>query len=381
MAIKKYQKNRSTYFRVYVQARGKTIKRIRLQKMVYGIKTLAAARREEKRLIRDLTTKVAKLEGKGLCWSEVIDLWEKAGAKGHLGGSANRYSIRDHFARIRRYTKPWMKQVASELTRGDGRRVLRWAKEQGASYALLLKLKSSINLVYTWGIEEGLIRSDQQVVNHSPVFGLSIGEKAEKTPPILTLDEVRKLLYEAKRREHPWFAHWAFAILTGMRSGELYALEWRDVDEEHGIIRVSKSYNQRSKSIKTTKNGRWRNVNISAQLKEILNYIRTHGADPQFVLHRLPNWREGLASKILRMFLKQIGIEKHVVFHTLRACFATHLLATGAEPMKVMRMGGWSDLKTFQIYIRMAGIDVKGVSDALDVLPRISGNVLSINGH
>lgn len=37
--------------------------------------------------------------------------------------------------------------------------------------------------------------------------------------------------------------------------------------------------------------------------------------------------------------------------------------------MKVMKMGGWSDLKTFQIYVRMAGVDVKGVSDPLDVLP------------
>lgn len=47
--------------------------------------------------------------------------------------------------------------------------------------------------------------------------------------------------------------------------------------------------------------------------------------------------------------------------------------------MRVMRMGGWSDLKTFQIYLRMAGIDVKGVSDALDILPTENfDNVLSI---
>lgn len=67
-----------------------------------------------------------------------------------------------------------------------------------------------------------------------------------------------------------------------------------------------------------------------------------------------------------------------VAFHTLRACFATHLLATGAGPLKVMRMGGWSDLKTFQIYLRMAGVDVKGVSDGLDVMPhgRLTENVV-----
>jgi site-specific recombinase XerD len=80
------------------------------------------------------------------------------------------------------------------------------------------------------------------------------------------------------------------------------------------------------------------------------------------------------------MFLQRIGIEKAVVFHTLRACFATHLLSTGVESLKVMRMGGWSDLKTFQIYLRMSGIDVKGVAEGLDVLPVniVSDNVVSL---
>lgn len=109
-------------------------------------------------------------------------------------------------------------------------------------------------------------------------------------------------------------------------------------------------------------------------------YLRNSDPNSKYVLPRLTGWTGGSAGKILRMFLERIGIEKHVTLHTLRACFATHLLATGAEPMKVMRMGGWSDLKTFQIDIRMAGVDVKGVSDALDVLPTASiKNVLSLH--
>ena len=54
------------------------------------------------------------------------------------------------------------------------------------------------------------------------------------------------------------------------------------------------------------------------------------------------------------MFLDHIGIKKDVVFHTLRACFATHLLSTGVEPLKVMRM---------------SGVDVRGVAEGLQVLP------------
>lgn len=61
--------------------------------------------------------------------------------------------------------------------------------------------------------------------------------------------------------------------------------------------------------------------------------------------------------------MESIGIHKEIVFRTLRACFATHLLSMGVEPLKVMRMGGWSDLKTFQIYLRLSGVDVKGVAE------------------
>lgn len=32
-------------------------------------------------------------------------------------------------------------------------------------------------------------------------------------------------------------------------------------------------------------------------------------------------------------------------------------------------MGGWADFKTFQIYVRMAGVDVKGVTDDFRVTP------------
>lgn len=48
--------------------------------------------------------------------------------------------------------------------------------------------------------------------------------------------------------------------------------------------------------------------------------------------------------------------------------------------MKVMRMGGWNDLKTFQIYLRMSGVDVKGIAVALNVIPQkdVTENVIPL---
>lgn len=379
MAIIEYQKNGKNVFKVYVQFRGKTLKRIRLQKVLYDIETLAAARREERRLLKELAEKLAKLEGKGLLWSEVIERWENAGYHNLLGTKLNRFSITDHVNRLKRYTKPWLKLVASDLNKADGRRILISAETEGSSTSLMNKIKSSINLVYNWGVEEGLIQG-QNISDKSPIYGLGIGNKEEKIKPILTIDEVRKFLLEAKIHQHPWYPIWAFAVLTGMRSGELMALEWGDIDQENGIIRVSKSFNKRMKATKCPKNGTWRNVDINPQLADLLRSLRLERRNETHVLPNFSEWKNGQAGVVLRLFLERTGINKPVVFHTLRACFATHLLSTGVEPLKVMRMGGWSDLKTFQIYLRMSGVDVRGVAQGLDVLPAkdVGSNVVSI---
>lgn len=379
MAIIEYQKNGKNVFKVYVQFRGKTIKRLRVQKVIYNIESLAVARREERRLIKELAEKLAKLEGKGLLWSEVIEHWENAGYHNLLSSKLNRFTISDHVNRLKRYTKPWLKMTASELNRADGRRILSYAEKKGASIGLIKQIKSSINLVYTWGFEEGWIQGNG-ISGKSPVFGLGVDKKEEKIKPILNIDEVRKLLFEAKIQQHPWYPIWAFAVLTGMRSGELMALEWGDIDEENGIIRVSKTYNKRLNATKCPKNGTWRNVDINTQLANLIAELKRERSNEERVLPQFSEWKNGQGGRILRMFLMRIGVEKNVVFHTLRACFATHLLSTGVEPLKVMRMGGWSDLKTFQIYLRMSGVDVRGVAEALDVLPSSSDsdNVVSL---
>lgn len=368
MAIIEYQKNGKNVFKVYVQFRGKTIKRLRVQKVLYNIESLAVARREERRLIKELAEKLAKLEGKGLLWSEVLERWENAGYHNQLNSKINRFTISDHVNRLKRYTKPWLNATASDLSRADGRRILTYAESKGASVGLIKQIKTSINMVYTWGFEEGLIQG-ASVSGKSPVYGLGIDKKEEKIKPILTIDEVRKFLLEAKIHQHPWYPIWAFAVLTGMRSGELMALEWGDIDDENGIIRVAKSFNKRLNATKCPKNGTWRNVDISSQLVKLIAELKRERRNERHVLPQFPEWKNGQGGKILRMFLERIGIRKEVVFHTLRACFATHLLSTGVEPLKVMRMGGWSDLKTFQIYLRMSGVDVRGVAEALDVLP------------
>ncbi len=88
------------------------------------------------------------------------------------------------------------------------------------------------------------------------------------------------------------------------------------------------------------------------------------------MLPRLSRWNCGNQATVLRKFCESNGLPS-IRFHTLRACFATQLLRNGVEAAKVMKVCGWRDLSTMQHYVRLAGIEVSGVTDRITVLPSL----------
>lgn len=154
-------------------------------------------------------------------------------------------------------------------------------------------------------------------------------KEIERVPEILSIDQIKRLLRTAKDTKHAWYPVWAVALLTGMRNGELFALTWSDVDLENKIITLSRSYNSRTRSFKSTKSGSWRQISISPELE---------------------------------LILKELKLSAH----------------NRAEVLP--RLSGWKDLETMQIYIRLAEIEVQGVTDQLKLLPerKIMGKVVGL---
>lgn len=98
----------------------------------------------------------------------------------------------------------------------------------------------------------------------------------------------------------------------------------------------------------------------------------------EFFLPRLIDWRKRYQAKCLKIFCRSIGLPE-IKFHTLRACFATQLIGSGVEPIKVMKICGWKDLKTMSYYLRLSCIDEKGVTEGLNFLPRLGDNIISLH--
>ncbi len=361
-------------FSVYVNMRSRPMPHLRFQKRVMGLKTMTEAIRTEKALVKELTMKVAQGEGHGFTWRMVVDKWAAfVDSPYFMDRQYNPSTVTDYISMMKTWTKDWLDKPAAQISRGDGREVLDKVLSQGRSKAFQKRLKNTINMIFNWGIESKIIRG----VTHSPVFGLKIVLKQDKKPEILTLDEIRHLLREARDRNHPWYSIWAMALLTGMRNGELFALKWSDVDLEKGLITVQRSYNKRAKEFKSTKAGYWRTVPISDELNDLLLDLRRHvvGGDTRnsdgagFVLRRLEPWLQGQQARVLKEFCSEISIPE-IKFHTLRACFATQLLSDGVEMSKLMKIGGWRDIKTVQVYLRLAGVDERGATDGLRFLSK-----------
>jgi integrase len=118
-------------------------------------------------------------------------------------------------------------------------------------------------------------------------------------------DVIIKAFYEADK---PATRHVAplveFLFLTGCRSGEAFALEWKDVflGRDKNYIRFSKSYNGRLKNTQVTKTGETRLFKIYPKLNKLLLRIKPENAKPTDLVFTQVNGKQWYIGQLAKLW-------------------------------------------------------------------------------
>lgn len=315
------------------------------------LKTETEARRKEMELVAKLDRKLQETIKPRL--SKVIDeALDNCIATGMYANTVNiyKYCLYAHIMPM------WGHKRIEEITTDQIRSYIISLRET-KSVSHQKNILKYIRMVFKFAHEKGYINR-----NPTPQMKFRIVTKIKKC---LNLEQIRHFLNKAKDMSSEWYPVWTVAIYTGMRNGELYALTWDKVDLENRLIKVDTAWNNKD-GFKSTKSGDDRMVEIAPNLLPILKELKLAKDNHPFVLPRIPKWDDGYQSEALRHFLIGTGLPA-IRFHDLRASWATVMMANGVEPIKVMAMGGWKDIKTMMIYMRKAGLDIRGTTDNLDL--------------
>jgi integrase len=348
MAINPYSENGTKLYEVYLNGFDSAGRRIQRRKR--GIETLKKAENIEFEMKRDLAK--LKEEPVPFRFGEWFDECMK-----RMRLEFMPTTIAGYESQVVKWIHPhWKDTEINSITRADVYDLIFHKCEEISTHITRLNLLKRLRRIFQMAVEEGHLE-------RNPTLGIKI-RVAEVEQKVLTTTEVETFLREAKLCYHRFYPVWAMALMTGMRSGELYALKWADIDFDGRTISVSKAWNSKC-GITPTKTRRSRVVPMSDDLVAFLKERKLkHGTEGEFVLPRLKEWTDGEQARVTREFCEGLGITS-VKFHDLRATFITSLLARGESLARVMSIVGHSELKTTNGYLRKAGVDVMGGTDKL----------------
>jgi integrase len=139
---------------------------------------------------------------------------------------------------------------------------------EGLSRATLSLIRSPISGIFTHAIDDELIETN-------PVKELSISTRGTKDDiEPLTEEEAKKLLHQATVfMSGYYYPHLLCLLRSGIRLGELTALQWQNIDYEKMQMEIRQS--ARRSRVTDTKNRRRRRVDMTPHLTETLKKWET----------------------------------------------------------------------------------------------------------
>jgi len=223
--------------------------------------------------------------------------------------------------------------------------------ERGKSPSTVHRVRASISAFFAFLIYQGAVK-----VN--PACGAGVTPLSKKLPQVLTTAEVEKLLslpMDASPKNLRDKTMLEILYATGIKAGELIALNVDDVNVQLGFVNCRSLNSQRL-------------IPIYPQAAKLLEaylqtgrpcFLQTADEHALFLNHSGARITRQGFWKIVKAYAQKAQIKKDITPQMLRHSFALHLFENGADLQSIQEMLGHSSLSSTQIYARILKNNLK----------------------
>ena len=194
--------------------------------------------------------------------------------------------------------------------------------------------------------------------------GMTTVREPHKVPVVLSPEEVARLLDAASGIKYR--AALSVAYGAGLRAAEVVSLKLADIDSKRMVIRVEQGKGRKD-----------RYAMLSLDLLELLRAWWRAGRETGVMLpggwlfpgqNPVNHLTARQLSRIFHSAKDAAGIDKKVSLHTLRHCFATHLLEQKVDIRVIQVLLGHTKLNTTAHYSQVDSSTLKSVKSPLELL-------------
>ncbi len=318
--------------------------------------------------------------------------------------------VLDERQTVGQYLEGWLETVRMNLRSSSMRRYREHVRRimPVLGYVPLVKLSAQqVQMLYAQLLGEGLssttVRHLHMVLHRALKDALRLGLVQRNVTELVNVPRVAEYRQTPLTEEQAsrllevvvgdrFEALYVLALTTGMREGELLALQWGDVDFEQGVIQVRQTLRESAQAGKKvyvlaepkSKTSR-RQIALTQIALEALHRHHARQAEERLALGPawdssldlvFPNtigrltWPWSLVTRSFKPLLKKAGLPD-IRFHDLRHTAATMLLSRGVPVKVVSEMLGHANISiTLQVYGHVLPHMQQAAADVMDTVFR-----------
>lgn len=181
-------------------------------------------------------------------------------------------------------------------------------------------------------------------------------KQRRKLPGVLSREEVESILSATKNLKHRAILMTLYS--AGLRIGEVTRLKVSDIESGRMMIRVNEGKGLKDRYTLLGE----RNLEMLRRYWKAYRPLEwlfpgRNASDPVSI---------SAIQRVFKTSLAKAGIKKKASVHTLRHCFATHLLDSGTDLYYIQRLLGHKSAGTTSVYLHITGKDIGKIKSPLD---------------